>query len=214
MKYPQGRILLFARSPVLGKVKTRLAQSIGEEKALQVHKKLMALVAECCFKAQLCPVELWLSEPVKQDSFITGFCQRYRLALEFQQGNNLGDRMNNAVNKVLQQHEFTIIIGADCPAIDVAYLEHAVSSVAIKNTDKRVVIGPAEDGGYVLIGLRQSEHRLFSEIDWGSDRVWRQTQAIAGELNWSIDELPTLWDVDRIADYQRLLQLESSTALE
>ncbi len=209
MKYPLGRILLFARSPVLGKVKTRLAQSIGEEKALQVHKKLMASVAECCVNAQLCPVELWLSEPVEQDCFIAELCQRYQLALEFQRGKNLGDRMSNAVNKVLQQHEFTVIVGADCPAISVAYLEQAVSSVAIKSTDKRVVIGPAEDGGYVLIGLRHSEHRLFSGIDWGSDRVWRQTKTIASQMNWSIDELPTLWDVDRFADYQRLLQLDS-----
>ena len=90
-----------------------------------------------------------------------------------------------------------IIIGADCPALTAGDLQHAAN-------DYDAVLIPAKDGGYVLIGLRWWDARLFTDIAWGTDQVMAATRARLSALTWRWHELPTAWDIDRPADFERL----------
>lgn len=206
MKYPRGGILQFAKTPELGKVKTRLIPAIGAEKALGLHRQLLAQTLNTCLSANLCQVELWLSEPTLADGILAEFKQRDNPLIGWQQGDNLGERMAHAVKNSLERYDFVILVGSDCPAIDREYLELAIEHLINSSSDtrNRAVIGPAEDGGYVLIGLRQFDPLIFEEIDWGSSRVLRQTLTRLGQLDWHVHELPVLWDVDRPQDLKRL----------
>ncbi len=213
MKYPRGCIIQFAKRPTKGQVKTRLATSIGEERALLLHKKLMTSVTQICCEAELCPVQLWLSEVAEKDDFLDDLSKKYPIDIRVQWGDTLGDRMRNAINKALQHYEFVIVIGSDSPEIDAGYLEQAAAKMADAGADSSLALGPAEDGGYVLIGMRKPEARLFSGIEWGSARVLKQTKAIANKIGWSVQELPILWDVDREVDYRRLILLDPDWAV-
>ena len=98
-----------------------------------------------------------------------------------------------------------IIIGTDCPLMSPAYIAQAES--ALETAD--VVLGPAEDGGYVLIGCKRAEPALFRDIDWGTDQVLEQTLRAASQAQRSVAVLDTLWDVDRPEDWQRFLALDA-----
>ena len=99
-----------------------------------------------------------------------------------------------------------LIIGSDCPSIDESYLKTALEQLA-GGID--VVLGPAEDGGYVLIGLNAANNRLFSDIDWGTDRVLVQTLTRARKLGLSSVCMDVLWDLDRPTDLDRLEELDT-----
>jgi rSAM/selenodomain-associated transferase 1 len=118
-----------------------------------------------------------------------------------QVGNNLGMRMYHALSITLSQAEFALLIGCDCPALDSAYLTRACDLLA---GDVSLVLGPAEDGGYVLIGARRAARRLFEGIEWGTHRVLDQTRARLRSLGWRWGELEAMWDIDRPADLARL----------
>ena len=97
----------------------------------------------------------------------------------------------------------TLVIGTDCPALTVAQLRQAAESLA----DHDAVAFPADDGGYVLIGMKAPAHELFSGVDWGTDRVMAQTRQRLAILGWRWTEPANLWDVDRPEDVARLAAL-------
>ena len=205
MKYPQGCIIQFAKTPELGKVKTRLIPSIGAEKALALHQHFLEKTLVTCLTANLCPVELWLSDPSSTNASIAAIAERYQPDIRWQQGEDLGERMMHAIAEVLECYDFIILIGSDCPTLDRAYLEIAVEQLVTGEPESKAVIGPAEDGGYVLIGLRQIDPLIFSNIDWGSAQVFEQTRQRLMQIGWNVIQLPTLWDLDRPEDLARLL---------
>lgn len=112
--------------------------------------------------------------------------------------------MHNAFEHALDHDGFSlaVLIGSDCPALTEDHLRRAVA--ALENGHD-AVFAPAEDGGYVLVGLARPEARLFQDIEWGSSRVMEQTRERLRELKWSWIEIETLWDVDRAADYERVI---------
>jgi hypothetical protein len=108
--------------------------------------------------------------------------------------------MHRALARALRGAERAVLIGADCPALTPAYLREAIA--ALEGAD--VVLGPARDGGYVLVGARRVAPALFDGIAWGSSRVLDEQRACLRALGWRWSELATLWDVDRPEDLERV----------
>jgi glycosyltransferase A (GT-A) superfamily protein (DUF2064 family) len=111
--------------------------------------------------------------------------------------------MGRALMVTLRQAKSAVIIGTDCPGLTAADLQEAFAALS---TGADVILGPAEDGGYVLIGVRRYSYRLFSGISWGSNQVLQQTRARLSMLNWRGRELGPRWDVDRPYDLKRMEQ--------
>lgn len=198
---PAPTLQVFAREPRPGQVKTRLAAEIGAEEAARVYRSMVELTlatAQTASKAGIVGrVELWCAPDIASPVF-GEWRSRYGVDLMQQQGSDLGERMRNALNASLARQTPAILIGTDCPALDVRYLGFAAAHLA----DHDVVLGPAEDGGYVLVGLSQPVD-LFAGIDWGTRDVMAATRARLQAQRGPWHELPTLWDIDTAADLDR-----------
>ena len=109
--------------------------------------------------------------------------------------------MHYAMEQALSHAQTAVIIGTDCPVMDANYLKAAFHALDNGND---VVLGPAEDGGYVLFGARRLDSSLFRSIRWGSDSVLSNTRSALQELGWAWSELDTLWDIDRPEDLDRI----------
>lgn len=199
MKFPDSRILIFAKAPIPGQCKTRLIPALGAAAAAKLHQQLLIQTLHMASQTGLCPIELWC-HPTHDHDFFLQCAIEYPLTLHQQQGHDLGQRMHHAIDASLQQSRQAILIGSDCPVITTDYLRCALTALEQKND---AVIGPVEDGGYVLIGLQRSASYLFNQINWGSNQVFEQTQQRLKQLNFKWHELETLWDIDRIEDWLR-----------
>lgn len=200
------RVLFFAKAPVAGRVKTRFISELGSDGALALHKKLIQLTWQRISEGARWPMELWMSESGEEPWF-SRLCPVDQMFV--QQGVDLGERMRFALNQALQRAPYVLVVGADCVSLDTEYLLDAIMRL---KAGANVVLGPAEDGGYVLVGV--SHHvpqQIFREIEWGSERVLHQTRArlMAEGLQWQ--ELPLRWDVDVPADLPRLTELLKRT---
>jgi len=202
--HPRSRIAVFAREPLLGQVKSRLATEIGPEAALAVYQAMLTRLGTLLNRIGIAEWDLWVTSNCSHKSFIS-LCNNTDIYLQF--GQDLGARMAGAIHQTLQQEhvENVILIGTDCPALTESYLEKAL--VALES-GVDVVLGPAEDGGYVLVGMRRPNPAVFEDIPWGSDQVMGRTleAVIANGLSYRL--LESLWDVDRPEDLVRLRQLE------
>jgi len=205
-KYPSAKILVFAKAPVEGRVKTRLASSIGDEAALRFHVQMLERTLEMVCKYRLASVELHVSGS-PEHPLIQSLAKQYSIRVRLQQGNDLGQRMHHALEQSLLGSHYCVLIGIDCPAMNVDYLANAFTAL-VRGQD--AVLGPAEDGGYVLIGARQLSRDWFSDIVWGSRHVFEQSRQKIMANGAQLEELQTLWDVDQIADFQRW-QLQTGT---
>ncbi len=189
------RLCIFAKAPTPGKVKTRIAKHLGNELAVNLHSHLTKHCLESTKQYNFGPMELWCSPSCEHAFFID--CQKhFNIQLRPQLGNNLGERMFAAFTQGLSESKSVILIGTDCPQIDNQYLNLAQQYLQTND----VVLGPAQDGGYVLIGLRRCDIRIFNHVVWGSDQVLQQTRENLLELGWQWQELPVLRDVDRPDD--------------
>jgi len=202
LRYPNGKIIIFARVPLAGAVKTRLASSLGDEQALQVYLQLLRQTVQRASASALAAVEVHVTGDPGHPVF-TSLAAEYAIKIRCQRGNNLGQRMYSALARCLDSSCCCLLIGTDCPNITAEYLGEAFS---ILEQEQDVVIGPAEDGGYVLIGARRVEKEWFNNIPWGSRQVLQASRGklAADKVNYS--ELKTLWDIDRVDDYHRWQQ--------
>lgn len=203
VEFPKARVLVFAKAPVPGQVKTRMAGNLGKPGAALLHRQLLSQTLRRLTQAQLAPVELWCAPDTQHGFFIV--CRRtYGVRLRRQQGRDLGERMGHALRTVLKEgSSFAVIVGSDCPMLDATYLRHGLTGL---RAGQDAVLGPTEDGGYVLVGLRKPFPELFRGILWGKSTVLAATRGRLkrGGLHWT--ELPLTWDVDRPADLRRLRQ--------
>ena len=202
MLYDDTVILLFAKAPVEGKVNTRLIPDIGVQAATKlqydlIHQRLLMLA-----KADLSALHL-MCAPDTLDDFFLQCKQQYPTTLIKQSGCDIGARMLNAVKTGLLHYKYCIVIGTDAPALDEEIIKQAID---VLQAGTEVVFVPAEDGGYVLVGLQQAYDFLFQEISWGSAEVMQQSKNKLDENNISYKELATCWDIDRLEDYQRYLK--------
>jgi rSAM/selenodomain-associated transferase 1 len=194
-----ARVAVFAKAPVPGAVKTRLAAALGDEGAARLHAELVRHALATAVEAEAGPVELWCA-PDENHDFFRQCAREFGVPLKRQRGAHLGERMRHAAEEAHAEGGPIVIIGSDCPALTASHLRLAAHALRAQD----VVIVPAEDGGYVLIALSKPVQGLFEDVAWGSDEVMAQTRTrlAAAKAQWV--EFPALWDVDRPADYARL----------
>ncbi|MGD8207766.1 MAG: TIGR04282 family arsenosugar biosynthesis glycosyltransferase [Thiohalocapsa sp.] len=197
MQFPASRILLFAKAPVPGAVKTRLIPVLGPDGAARLQAELLRDTVARLTSAGLAPVELWCA-PTTGHPIFDELGAMTATTLHRQPEGDLGARLLHAAADALTRAEKVVLIGCDCPELGPAYLHQALQALAHAEVD--AVLGPAADGGYVLLGIRRAEPRLFSEIAWGGKRVADTTRARIDALGWRRVELPVLRDLDRPDD--------------
>jgi len=196
---PGAQVAVFARAPNPGEVKTRLIPALGAQGAAALHRALVTRAIATAVDADIGPVRLWCAGDAAH-AFFAQCAGRFGVAAVAQCEGDLGARMRHAFESLLGESERALLIGSDIPALTPAYLRAADAALA---QGHNAVLGPAEDGGYVLIGLRRVAPELFARIGWGGPQVLAQTRARLARLKWSHVELTTLWDVDRPEDLQR-----------
>jgi uncharacterized protein len=193
-------VIVFARAPQPGRVKTRLVPRLGGWGAARLHRRLARRTLRIAQAASCGPVELH-GTPRARHPFFLQCARESKIVLRQQRGRELGERMFNALAGGLRRHGAAILVGTDCPALEVRDLRRAARALA-GGCD--AVIAPAEDGGYPLIGLRRASRRLFEDIAWGGPDVFARTAERLDRLGWRWRRLRTLWDVDRPDDLARL----------
>ncbi len=200
---------IFAKDPQPGMVKTRLAPSMGNEATADLYRDLVECTLQTGTAARtmgiVSAVELWC-DPDEHRAAFAGWRERYGVKLKRQRGADLGLRMHRALSSALAAGESAILVGTDCPLLDAAYLARA--SLALTRHD--VVIGPAEDGGYVLVALSRDVD-IFSDMPWSTPAVMAATRAKVIALGVSYAELDALWDVDTPADVARFRALRAKS---
>lgn len=211
MRCPDARILVFAKAPVPGAVKTRLIPALGAAGAASLHATLVGHALDVATAGALCPVELWCT-PDCEAPFFAGCAGRWPVSLHRQQGEDLGARMRDALAAALTRARRVLLIGSDCPALTPALLARALDALDDAGTD--AVLTPAQDGGYVLIGLRRIDDRLFSAMPWGTDRVMEETRARMRQIGWRWIETATLRDIDDADDLGELARLGISLPVD
>ena len=198
-KYPDAVLMIFCKAPVIGQVKTRLTTELTAEQAMQVHIELTQRTLQLATMTNLCPVQLWCT-PSTDHPFFTASAQTYHVNLQKQLGVDLGERMNNAFCLALNSYSRALIIGCDCPSLTLQDLEAALTALSQGTC---CVLAPAEDGGYVLIGLNQPYPELFDNMPWGTELVLEHTRARIKQYNLCYQELKQQWDLDTPEDLAR-----------
>ena len=175
-----------------------------------MHRAMGQRIAGLLSSIKLAPWQLWVSAD-ESNEFFLGICNRKDIRLQI--GSSLGEKIAASMENALLKPgvDGVIVIGSDCPSFDAAYLESAMHQLYVGHD---VVIGPAEDGGYVLIGMKAPNPGVFKGVEWGTDRVLEQTITNIDMLNLSHVLLETLWDVDRPEDLDRLQNLDPPLSWE
>jgi len=208
-QFSDGLLLIFCKAPVKGQVKTRLQPTLSVEQAVSAHIQLTKMTLDRAFEEPLCQVKLYCS-PDTEHSFFKQCTLDYPLTLATQHGNDLGEKMLNAFTDALTKFRHVVLIGCDCPSLSVKDLRSAF--LALQSGDD-VVFAPAEDGGYVLIGLNVPQPTLFENIVWGNENVMAETRNRVAHAKLKACELSEQWDVDDIEGWQRFLDHSSKFSI-
>ena len=188
-------LAVFARAPVAGEAKTRLVPVLGAEGAAALQRQLIERTLATACAVPGARATLWVAgDPAHP--FIAAMAARFGVAVAAQAGADLGARMHHAF---VAAGTPLVLIGTDCPQLTPGDLAAAAAALATHE----VVIQPASDGGYVLIGLARPQPALFDSIDWGGPRVLAQTRDRIAALGLRCALRPTLDDLDTPADLQR-----------
>lgn len=199
MQFPQSEILVFAKAPIPGQVKTRLIPALGAEGAAQFYSELISHQMDWLHQAKLAPVKCWCA-PDANHALFKRFSVEHDVSLEVQPEGDLGERMLHAATKALILAQSVVLVGGDCPVLSQGYISDAFERLSDGN---EVVLGAAEDGGYVLLGLRKVDPLLFSDIEWGTEKVLAKTISRLEHLHWKFHCMSALWDIDRPEDVER-----------
>jgi hypothetical protein len=204
--FPDCVLLIFCKAPVAGQVKTRLQPALSAAQAVAAHIELTRFTLDRAFRQPLCDVRLYCA-PDPEHMFFQQCAANYPLTLHRQNGAGLGERMQAAFADALQIYRHVVLIGCDCPSLTVENLRQAFAAL-IDGAD--LVLGPAEDGGYVLIGMSRAQADLFVNMPWGSNAVMAETRLRVTESGLKLHELAEQWDVDTVEDWRRFQTLYSA----
>ncbi|MCU7940228.1 MAG: TIGR04282 family arsenosugar biosynthesis glycosyltransferase [gamma proteobacterium symbiont of Bathyaustriella thionipta] len=193
-------IIIFAREPVIGQVKTRLIPALGKEGATKLYKQLSDYVINNVITYNLSPLSLCIT-PESCMAYFTKMASSSHFNVSLQTGNDLGARMYNALALALKNYSKAILIGTDCPFLKLDDLQQAIS--ALDKND--MVFSPAKDGGYVLVGAKKVTPAVFKQIDWGTEQVMAQTRKALLNHNVSWRELSEQHDIDVDSDLKYLM---------
>ncbi len=187
-------LLIFVKKPEKGRVKTRLAESIGHQRALEVYRQLLMITKRETRDVEV-DKQVWYSPAVVNDDIWSSPAY----TKHSQQGEGLGKRMQQAFGQAFKKgYQKVVIIGSDCPYITADIINQAFAE--LENND--LVIGPSADGGYYLLGMAAYHPDLFDDKEWSSSSVLEQTLYDANEKELSVAKLPELNDVDTLEDLQ------------
>ena len=203
------RVILFAKAPVAGAVKTRLIPVLGAKSAARLHQRMVTRALQTLTAAAVGPVELCCA-PDTSHAFFAECRQRFGVTLKPQCDGDLGKRMLHAFDAALLITPRALIVGADCPSITVNDVRDAAAQLAYFDA----TLIPADDGGYVLIGAHCTHQNMFEGIDWGNATVLVAQRERFRAIGWRWHEGATRWDVDRPEDLARLAELDPPIALE
>jgi rSAM/selenodomain-associated transferase 1 len=186
----KNALIIFAKNPVLGKVKTRIAKITGDEKALEIYKAILKKIyiktKDLCYDKYL-----FLSDNLDANLFDTGFKQ------VIQKGTDIGGKMFNAIDTVLAKGSDKVVLaGGDVPEISAEIINEAFE----KLSDFDIVIGPAKDGGYYLIGMNEPDISLFEKMEWSNENVLKETIERIKKKGKNFYLLKELSDVDTYED--------------
>ncbi|TNE94568.1 MAG: glycosyltransferase [Gammaproteobacteria bacterium] len=199
-------LMQFAKWPEEGRVKTRLIPALGSVGAMDAHVELtLAVLDNLCASGY--PVQFWwdreLDTSPREADHIVRNLESAGLEQRFQHGDTLGERMLAALEGSLESCSRAVVIGSDCPSVDPQYVRDAITRLG----ESDIVLGPSNDGGYVLIGARRVVGGMLDGIDWGTEQVMEQTLARLEESGLSVCLLEPRWDVDEPEDWARYQSL-------
>lgn len=192
------RIVIFAKAPRPGEVKTRLIPALGARGAARLARRMLEHTIHQALLADVGSVELCRTpaeEEAWQDVTVPADVHR-----SIQGEGNLGERLARATERVIGAGSAALLIGTDCPALDATVLRELVTSLGVAEA----AIAPASDGGYVALALRRYHLRLFTGLDWSTSTVAGDTLRCLAELGWSTRQLPVLHDIDEPSDLKWL----------
>lgn len=190
----KNALIVFVKNPESGKVKTRLALGSSNKQALEIYLQLLNHTLNESKQLSNCEKYVFYSDKIESNDewAKNGFIQ------VLQKGNDLGERMKNAFQHLFSKgHQNCIIIGSDCPQINTEILDIAFN----KMKDHDAVIGPANDGGYYLLGIKNLFEQVFENKAWSSTSVFLETMKDFKDLSLNTYILPELIDIDTIEDY-------------
>ncbi|MFC5190747.1 TIGR04282 family arsenosugar biosynthesis glycosyltransferase [Algoriphagus aquatilis] len=191
----QEALIIFQKNPIKGLVKTRLASTVGDELALSIYTFLLRKTFE---EVEQIPQE----KMVFFSDFIPGNNPNPNHSLYLQEGVDLGEKMKNAFQKIFSMgFQKAVIIGTDCPELTHEFLNQAFN--LLNQSD--LVIGPAADGGYYLLGMKSAHSCLFQGIKWSTSQVFSRTLEQANHHNLTFSLLPKLHDIDEEEDWMRFI---------
>lgn len=199
----ENALIIFIKNPEIGKVKTRLARTVGDIEALSIYLRLLEITREMALILRGVKVYVFYSDFVEQDDeWANDYFEKY-----VQNGSDLGLRMSNAFSFVIEQHSKVCIIGSDCPTLSADIVEQAFWELQIND----YVLGPSTDGGYYLLGLRKNEKHasntqnhyqfLFENMEWSTSKVLLQSLDRIKEKGKTVFLLPALTDIDEETDW-------------
>ncbi len=190
-------LIIFLKYPELGKVKTRLAKSIGNQKAFDIYSYLVNNTLTNSKGTHLTELHFQFKLPDNHNF------KSYNI--DYQKGENIGERMFNSINQMLSKTEAAILIGTDIPEIHPAVIKDAIEILKTKD----MVLGPATDGGYYLIGMKKANKQLFELNKWSHSNVLKQTLEIANDQNLAYGFVTELSDLDNIDDLNKFPELKA-----
>lgn len=191
------KIVVFVKNAVPGKVKTRLAKTIGEKEALDVYLKLLEITKKEVLKVGA-NKEVWYAWDIGKDDI----WKEDIFSKKIQIDGDLGEKMKHAFEDSFRNGcSKMVLIGSDCPTLTSKIMEDAFA----KLDDNDVVFGPSEDGGYYLIGMSSYKPEVLKGIDWSTERVMEQTELRAEESKIKLAKLQVLNDIDNEHDWNQYL---------
>lgn len=198
-------LIIFTKNPALGKVKTRLAKTMGDEAALAAYLEMVAHVRTVAAEVDAHRAVFYTDFIDESDEW-----QRPTFSKYLQSPGDLGHRMASAIQTMLDAgYTKVALVGSDFLDLQVQHLSRALRMLEHHDA----VLGPANDGGYYLIGMRRMEPSIFSGMDWSTDRVFSQTKAAIEALGWSLHTLPVVHDIDEEADWHAAKQRKAERKL-
>lgn len=200
--------IVLSKAPVPGLVKTRLIPALGKQAACDLYEQLLVRLQgtlKSVIAKQASYVALWISGDKGHEAFKpwASLATYYQQPEGIDRTVDLGERMAIAVQSSLSRGFIPVLIGVDVPNLDEAYLTDCIKQLQ----DHDLVVSPAEDGGYGLLGMKQFYPALFVNKDWGTDTVFESTRSDIVDLNINAAYLPCVWDVDEFVDVERFQNL-------
>lgn len=195
-------LVVFVKNPKLGKAKTRIAKDVGDHEALKIYSQLLQITRDIIAPVRVTKA-IYYSEYIDTNDLWASIpCRK-----ELQNGGDLGAKMMHAFNSEFDKSSKVVLIGSDCPYITQDIIDQAF--LILENKD--MVLGPVEDGGFYLIGLRRMDSDLFKNVVWSTSDVLDKTIKNALSLNMTYSLLEELSDVDFIEDWQKYQSYRSRT---